>query len=172
MYIHRITPIAVLLALAACRDQAPPTGLASDPLAAAPATTARQMLVGYVVSQNSGSAVAYLRTASALIPLHGAQAAILAGVEGAEVSVLGTPDAADGGFIVESFTVLTVKQRPVIDGVLVISNGALFLRQASGAMYAVVNAPPTLQAFAGARLWIAPADAMGDFDFGVIEAAR
>lgn len=172
MYVHRIFPIAALLATVACSDQQLPTGLASEPLTAAPAAPNRQTIVGYVVAQSNGTAAAYLRTSSAMIPLHGGQAAIVARVDGAEVSILGTADAADGGFIVESFTVLTVRQRPVIDGVLVVSSGALFLRQANGAMYPVTGAPATLQTLAGARIWLAPADAMGDLDFGVIEAAR
>lgn len=162
----RHTPLIVSLAiLAACSDKAP-SPLAPEHL---PITPVHAEFVGTVVLANADLTPAYLQTGEGLISLMGNDASLLTHVAGAQVSVRGirTTD----GIAVESFLVLAVKGREVLDGYVEVTDAAVRLRLLDGTIYALDDAPPALTARNGARVWVTRNDGAA-FEFGIIADNR
>ena len=164
MLTNRLLLIASLLGVTACSDQ--PTG-PKLPAFIEPATGVRVELNGIVVLPGSEMAPAFLRVGSELVPLRGSEAVLITHVEGAQVSVIGTRDS-DPGVVVESFQVLTMRGRAVVDGTLeLVPGGAYAVRLATGALYMIADAPADLITHVGARIWLTTS-ATEALEFGII----
>jgi hypothetical protein len=139
-----------------------------NPVAPTPAITE---LTGFVVlgESNDGTArtIGLRLQDGAQIALVGSEANPMASVDGAEVRVRGTFDAAPG-LVVESFTVISVGGRPALDGIVTEMAESYGLLLRDGTIYALVAPPAELLEHLGERVWLT-----GDWDappieFGVI----
>jgi hypothetical protein len=165
MFTRRLFLAVASLVFCACSDSAP-TGI-TVPADKLPIGPRHVEMVGIIVVPGSDLAPAYLRTTGGLIALQGADAFILSRLDGAEAAVRGTQNS-DPGLTVESFTVLRMHGRPVLDGMLEFVGGAYALRLATGEHFQLVDAPEALSTLIGARIWVAPADSAAGYEFGVI----
>jgi hypothetical protein len=97
-----------------------------------------------------------------------ADSAALVRVAGAEVDAYGTGD--ERVLHVVSFVVISVDQRPVADGILVMRDNALALRTVAG-VTRLGNPPDALRNMVGARVWISGPLSSGPNSYGVIVPA-
>jgi len=91
--------------------------------------------------------------------------AALTNLAGVETRVRGRSD--DGVMHVASFTALSVDGKPVVDGIIVVQSGRLFLNTLTG-MRAVGNPPAKLREMVSARVWIGGPMDTGPNSYGVI----
>jgi len=152
----------------------------SDQSATAPNRTAGRAqpapshveIAGTIEVSGHDAAPVSLRYDDKLIPLGGAESALLEGLVGAEALVRGTEDL-DGVLVVESFRVLAVNGRAALDGVLMIyvaSNYAI--RLDDGSVYALEDPPAELTEHVGSRVWVTGGTDGLPIEFGVIEYGR
>jgi len=160
--------LACVLALCACRDQAPAPTAAAHTLPTAPSRTE---LAGIVVRSGTDISPVYLQMPDALVPLQGGAASPMTSVIGAEVQVRGTWDG-NAALIVESFTVTAVNGLPAIDGILEAMTDCYALRLVDGSVHRLTAAPAELQAHVGARVWVTESADATEVAFGVIQVAQ
>ena len=109
----------------------------------------------------------WLMIDAAQIALTGGLVAPLATLNGAEVEVKGTYDAANA-FIVNEFAVKMVDGQPAADGTLESSGAGFGLRLSDGTLRLLINPPTALTIHVGERVWVAgPAD-QAPVEFGVL----
>jgi hypothetical protein len=132
-----------------------------------PAPGALMEFTGVVEASGEDLAPAYLRTSTERLALQGPEASVLANLANAEVRVRGSMDGAAGMFV-QSFRVLLVKGRVVVDGRIETMDGSLALRLDDGTIYPLLDAPEGIAQHLGARIWFAPQLGALPAAFGVI----
>lgn len=159
-----IIGLVITLACASCRH-APETH-------AVPATVARDSLTGIVaVTGTSFEKRLVLRSGqrSTTLSANTTDSASLTRVAGAEVRVRGQADSS--AFLVSSFTVVSVDNRPVVDGVLRTDGAKISLETALGRM-SLGNPPTALRGMPGARVWIGGPLDVGPNVYGIVTPPR
>lgn len=101
------------------------------------------------------------------VEVTGTLSALVGGVAGADVSVVGRPTGSR--LEATSFIVRSVDGQPAIDGTLRTDTDALYIVTADGARTRIVSPPPPLLGQEGARVWITGDLAKGVSSFGVIK---
>ena len=107
-------------------------------------------------------------TSGAQIRLSGSQIAALGNVKGADVWARGRQDA--DGFVVDTFEVRQVNDRPAEDGIVSVAGTTVTVRTARATL-TYPDAPTALRDAAGARVWITPPVAGQAPSFGIIRTS-
>jgi hypothetical protein len=169
---HRSTLLSIAAAatLIACSDAAnSPTAIAGG-AATPPVAASRTALVGTIVLDTMNrSAGVYLQVEDGnLVWLAGDETASLQALGGARVLVRGTYDIADG-MAIDSFRVLAVDGRDVLDGVVVEMDGGYGLQlTADASIIALTDPPAELIDLLGQRVWLADTTEELPVAFGII----
>lgn len=119
-----------------------------------------------IVGSDPGTWLVLQPSSGPMVSLSGAES--LRSVSGADVWVSGR--ALDQLFEVERFTVRTVNDRGVHDGVVTRSGAGVVIQLTDGGRLAVPDAPPQLAALVGSRVWVTTPVAGAAVSFGVIAA--
>jgi hypothetical protein len=104
----------------------------------------------------------------AQIRISGSQIAALGNVKGADVWAQGRQDA--DGFVVDTFEVRQVNDRPAEDGIVSVAGTTVTVRTARATL-TYPDAPTALRDAAGARVWITPPVAGQAPSFGIIRTS-
>jgi hypothetical protein len=166
---RKLAVLATAVIVCACSEGSAPTAPAAvTPFTPqAPVAPARLDLVGFIEVDGLGGSGTWLRIDNKFVALKGEPAGPIRGLHGAELTVRGTMDAVDGMFV-ETFRVLSVRGRTVMDGWLVKNGETLQLRLATGDLVNVLDAPSELESHVGKRIWLAPKTEEKPAEYGVI----
>ena len=150
-----------------------PASVSADTATPAAARTSARTgdeIVGRIAEQGAdrGTYLAIIPASGALVRISGRQIAAIGKVLGADVWAHGRQDA--DGFVVDTFEVRRVNDRPAEDGIVSVAGTTVTVRTARTTL-TYPDAPTALRDAAGARVWITPPVAGQSPSFGIIRAA-
>ena len=165
----RLLTLTLVAAAVACSDAGLPSApAATTPLAEPETAPALFEMAGVIEVTGTELDALFLVAGEERYALTGPEASLLAKLGGAEVRVRGAMNGA-GGVQVESFRVLAVNGRNVIDGVVeMIMDEGFAIRLADGSLIRIDGAPADLADHIGARVWFASPTNDAPAAFGII----
>lgn len=159
--------VAVALSVA-CTDNPNPIepGERNDPVVTEPSLAT---VMGRIsVLGSGGDRVVQITTANGDDHLLlGSESAKLTSVDGADVIVRGTWDG-NPGLVVHDFQVVSMFDRPAVDGTLELTALGYSLRLANGQVQQVTGCPDSIAEHVGKRLWVVGSEDEPPFWYGVI----
>jgi hypothetical protein len=163
---RRLSLLAALVTIVACRDSGPT--VIRPTLQPAPEQPGVAIETAGIIEINGTDLEpAFLISGSHRYTLEGPETGQLWRVAGAEVRVRGV-QSGGLGIWVESYRVLRINGRDVIDGVVIAMDGGFALRSDDGSMFPLTDEAMDLSQHLGRRVWFAVRTEEAPAAFGVI----